>query len=392
MQRSFNRFIFALIFLFTFSGFAQSADTIKIGVINSTTGQFSDLGVKVNEGLQLYMKLHGNTVAGKRVELLMRDDTGPVPEMTKRLAIELIGRDKVDILTGFISTPGAMATFPVSTEGRKPTILIQAATAGITERSPYMARISYTLAQVAGPLGEWAAKNGIPSVYTVVADYGPGTDAEAAFIKAYTSNGGKIVGTVKAPLASNDYAIYLQRVLDVKPAPAAVFAFVPAGRSGVAFAKTFTDMGLAKAGIKLITTGDIVSEGGLEAIGDSALGIISSFHYSAAHDSPENKAFVKAYMESYGSKSRPDFLVMQAYDTMAAIYAVITQLRGEVDPDKFMTALAGMKMMSPRGPITINAQTRNVDQTIYIRRVERRDGLLQNIEFEKINLSSGNSR
>jgi branched-chain amino acid transport system substrate-binding protein len=181
-------------------------------------------------------------------------------------------------------------------------------------------------------------------------------------------------------------------VLDVKPAPAAVFAFVPAGRSGVAFAKTFTDMGLAKAGIKLITTGDIVSEGGLEAIGDSALGIISSFHYSAAHDSPENKAFVKAYMESYGSKSRPDFLVMQAYDTMAAIYAVITQLRGEIDPDKFMTALAGMKMMSPRGPITINAQTRNVDQTIYIRRVERRDGLLQNIEFEKINLSSGNSR
>lgn len=392
MQRSFNRFIYTLIFISTFAGLARSADTIKIGVINSTTGQFSDLGVKVNEGLQLYMKLHGNIVAGKRVELLMRDDTGPVPEMTKRLAIELIGRDKVDILTGFISTPGAMATFPVSTEGRKPTILIQAATAGITERSPYMARLSYTLAQVAGPLGEWAAKNGVPSVYTVVADYGPGIDAEAAFIKAYTSNGGKIVGAVKAPLASNDYAIYLQRVLDVKPAPAAVFAFVPAGRSGVAFAKTFTDMGLAKAGIKLITTGDIVSEGGLEAIGDSALGIISSFHYSAAHDSPENKAFVKAYMESYGSKSRPDFLVMQAYDTMAAIYAVITQLRGEIDPDKFMTALAGMKMMSPRGPITINAQTRNVDQTIYIRRVERRDGLLQNIEFEKINLSSGNSR
>lgn len=392
MQRSFKRFIYTLIFISTFAGLARSADTIKIGVINSTTGQFSDLGVKVNEGLQLYMKLHGNIVAGKRVELLMRDDTGPVPEMTKRLAIELIGRDKVDILTGFISTPGAMATFPVSTEGRKPTILIQAATAGITERSPYMARLSYTLAQVAGPLGEWAAKNGVPSVYTVVADYGPGVDAEAAFIKAYTSNGGKIVGAVKAPLASNDYAIYLQRVLDVKPAPAAVFAFVPAGRSGVAFAKTFTDMGLAKAGIKLITTGDIVSEGGLEAIGDSALGIISSFHYSAAHDSPENKAFVKAYMESYGSKSRPDFLVMQAYDTMAAIYAVITQLRGEIDPDKFMTALAGMKMMSPRGPITINTQTRNVDQTIYIRRVERRDGLLQNIEFEKINLSSGNSR
>ncbi len=361
---------------------ALAADTIKIGVINSTSGQFADLGVKINEGIQLYMKQHGDTVAGKRIELIMRDDTGPNPDVTKRLALELIARDKVDLLTGFVSTPGAIATIPVATEARKPTIIMQAATGGITERSPYMARLSFTLGQVAGPMGEWAAKNGLPTVYTIVADYGPGYDGEAAFIKAYTANGGKVIGGVRTPLASNDYAVYLQRVLNEKPS--AVFAFVPAGRSGIAFAKAFNDMGLTKAGIKLITTGDIVSENGLEAIGDSALGIISAYHYSASHDSPENKALQKAYTEAYGPKARLDFLVMQAYDTMSVICNVAEQLRGDMDPDKVMAALAGYKFVSARGPVVINAQTRTVDQTVYIRRVEKRDGLLQNIEFDKI--------
>ncbi len=362
-------------------GTAQAADPVRVGIISSNTGQFSDLGERVNAGIRLYMKLNGDTVAGRKVELIFRDDTGPFPDVTKRLALELIARDKIDILTGFISTPGALATVPVATEAKKPTLLIQAATSGITERSPYMARLSYTVGGMAAPMGEWAARNGLRRVYTVVADYGPGFDAEAAFTKGFTGNGGVIAGNLRAPLTSYDYAVFLERVKNEKPD--AVFAFVPAGRSAIAFMKAFEDLGLSRAGIKLITTGDIVAEAGLPAVGDPALGVISTFHYSTVHESAENTAFLKAFREANGDVE-VDFLTVQGYDTMDAIYQALKKTGGDTNPDKFMAAISGLKLNSPRGPITINAQTRNVDQTIYIRRVERRNGKLVNVEFDKL--------
>jgi len=361
---------------------AAAGDTIRIGVLNSTSGQFSDLGQRLGEGIRLYMKLHGDTIAGKRVELVERDDTGPVPDVAKRLTLELVTREKVDLLIGYIATPNALSSIPVAAEAHKPMLLIQAATAGLTERSPYVARLSYTLADMTAPIGQWAATHGIRTVYTIVADYTPGYQGEEAFIKAFTAAGGRVVGSVKVPLASVDYAVFLQRARNEKPD--AVFGFVPAGRAGIAFAKTFDAMGLAGDGVKLITTGDIVVDSGLDAIGDSALGVISTFHYSITHDSPENKAFIKAFHDMYGAEARVDFITMQAYDAMDAIYTVAARLNGDIDPDKFMAALSGLKIASPRGPITIDPQTRNVRQTIYIRRVEKRDGHLYNIEFDTV--------
>jgi branched-chain amino acid transport system substrate-binding protein len=360
---------------------AAAEDTIKIGFVAEFSGLFADLGRKVDEGVKLYMKGHGDTIAGKKVEILNRDVGGPLPDVAKRLSQELVTRDKVDLLAGYIATPSAIASVPIATQAKKPMLLVQAATSGITARSAYVARLSYTLAQVATPLGTWAAKNGIKTVFSIVADYGPGYDAEAAFSKAFTAAGGQIVGIAKVPLGSLEMGPFVQRAHDAKPE--AVFAFVPAGEMGIAFMKTFAERGLAADGIKLITTGDVVSDGVLEAVGDSALGVISSHHYSVAHDSPENKAFVKEWQDVYGANTRPDFIGMQAYDTMATIYEIGSRLKGDLDADKFMTELKDFKLDSPRGPITIDAQTRDVVQTIYIRRVEKRDGHLYNIEFDK---------
>jgi branched-chain amino acid transport system substrate-binding protein len=334
-------------------------DTIKIGFVAEFSGMFADLGRKVDEGVRLYVKTHGDTIADKKIEIINKDVGGPLPDVAKRLSQELVARDNVDILAGYIATPSALASVPIATQAKKPMLLVQAATSGITERSPYVARLSYTLAQVAAPLGTWAAQNGIKTVFSLVADYGPGYDAEVAFTKAFTAGGGQVIGSARIPLASLEMGPFIQRANDAKPD--AVFAFVPAGVMGIAFMKTFAERGLAAAGIKLITTGDVVSDNVLEAVGDSALGVISSHHYSAAHDSSENKAF----------------------DTMATIYEIGKRQNGVIDADKFMADLKDFKLASPRGPIVIDAQTRNVIQTVYIRRVEKRDGQLYNIEFDK---------
>jgi len=360
---------------------AVAQDTIKIGFVAEFSGMFADLGRKLDEGVKLFVKLHGDTVAGKKVEIINRDVGGPLPDVAKRLTQELVTRDKVDILSGYISTPSALASAPIATQAKKPMLLVQAATSGITARSPYVARLSYTLGQVSAPLGTWAAKNGIKTVFTFVADYGPGYDAEAAFTKAFTANGGQIVGGAKVPLGNLEMGPFMQRARDAKPD--AVFGFVPAGEMGIAFMKTFNERGLAGAGIKLITTGDAVSDGVLEAVGDSALGVISSHHYSVAHESPENKAFVKAWQDAYGANTRPDFIAMQAYDTMTVIYDIAKRLNGVIDGDKFMAELKDYKLNSARGPIVIDGQTRDVVQAVYIRRVEKRDGRLYNIEFDK---------
>jgi len=360
---------------------AIAGDTIKIGVIGPYSGLYADLAKHMQNGMNLYVKLHGDQIAGKKIELLFRDDNNGSPDVAKRLTQELATRDNVDVLSGYISTPSAMASAPVAAKAQKPMLIVQAATSGITEKSAYAARLSYTAGQVASPLGTWAPKNGIKTVFTMVSDYGPGYNALAAFTKSFTAAGGQVVGGVKVPLGNLEFGPFVERARDAKAD--AVFIFVPAGETATALMKAYADRDLASAGVRLITTGDVVSEGNLNAVGKAALGVISSFHYSTAHDSPENKEFVKAYTEAFPD-TRPDFIAMQAYDTMATIYAIGNQLKGDLDPDKFMTALKDYKVNSPRGPVVIDAETREVIQDIYIRKVEMRDGQLENIEFDKL--------
>jgi branched-chain amino acid transport system substrate-binding protein len=359
---------------------ALAQGTLKLGLIGEFSGPFAEYGQQMLGGMKAYMKVHGDTVAGRKVEVIQKDTTGPAPDVAKRLAQELVSRDNVDMLVGFGLTPNAMAVAPVATETKKPMIIMNAATSIITTKSPYIVRVSMTLPQVATPMALWAAKNGVKRVYTAVSDYGPGLDAEAAFIKAFKGAGGEIIDSVHIPLKSPEFAPYIQRIKDAKPE--AVFLFLPAGEQGIAFMKGFKERGLAEAGIKLLATGDITDDSVLEAMGDSTLGLITSFHYSAAHDSAENRAFIKAYGEANGTKMRPNFMAAAGYDGMAAIYQALQKTGGSTDGDKVMAALKGMKIDSPRGPITIDAETRDVDQNIYIRKVEKVNGGLYNVEFD----------
>ncbi|TWJ17791.1 ABC transporter substrate-binding protein [Geobacter argillaceus] len=358
-----------------------AGDTIKVGIITEMTGTFADFGRHIVGGAKAYMKVHGDTVAGKKVELIIRDTTGPVPDVAKRLAQELIVKDKVDFIAGLGFTPNALAIAPLVTEAKKPTIIMNAATSIITTKSPYFARVSMTLPQVTEPMAQWAFKKGYRKIYTLVADYGPGHDAEAAFKKAFTKMGGEVVGESRVPLKSPEFGPYVQRIKDAKPQ--AVFAFVMPGEMAVAFMKTYNERGLAKSGIKLLSTGDVMDDAVQDALGDHALGVISSHQYSVAHKSPENKNFLAAY--SKFDPQRPNFMAVGGYDGMAAIYNVIKQLNGKIDGDKAMAVLKGMKLNSPRGPIQIDAATRDVVQNIYIREVKKVDGHYYNVEFETFN-------
>ena len=363
------------------AGATHAQGTVKLGLVGEFSGPFAEYGQQIHNGMKAYMKQNGDTSAGKKIEILERDTTGPAPEIAKRLAQELITRDKVDFLVGFGLTPNAMAVAPLATEAKKPMIIMNAATSIITTKSPYIARVSMTLPQITQPMAIWAAKNGVKKVYTVISDYGPGLDAEAAFTTAFKAAGGEMVGSVHIPLRNPDFAPFIQRVKDAKPE--AVFLFLPAGEQGIAFMKGYKERGLAEAGIKLYATGDITDDGVLEAMGDATLGLITSFHYSAAHDSPENKTFLKAYADANGTKLRPNFMAVAGYDGMAAIYAALKTTGGSTDGDKIMAALKGLKIASPRGPITIDADTRDVVQTVYIRKVERTASGLYNVEFDK---------
>jgi branched-chain amino acid transport system substrate-binding protein len=361
---------------------ASAAETIKVGVIAEFSGPFADYGKNIEGGMRAYLKLHGDIVAGKKIELIIRDTTGPSPDVAKRLAQELVTRDKVDFLAGFGLTPNALAVAPVATQAKKPMIIMNAASSIITTKSPYIARFSMTLPQITVPMATWAARNGIKKVYTLIADYAPGIDSEGAFIKAFTAAGGQVVASVRVPLKNPDFGPFIQRIKDSRPE--AVFMFLPAGEQGIAFMKAFNERGLAQAGIKLIATGDLTDDHVLPAMGDAALGLITTFHYSAAHDSPENRAFVKAFREVSGGMGRPNFMAAGGYDGMAAIVEVSRKLNGKIDGDKAMEILKGMKLVSPRGPLTIDPETRDVVQTVYVRRVQKVGGELYNVEFEKV--------
>lgn len=360
---------------------AQAQDTIKVGVIASFSGPFADYGKQMQGGIKAWMAQHGDSVAGKKIQLIYKDTTGPSPEIAKRLAQELVVREKVDFLAGFGLTPEALAVAPIAQQAKKPMIIMNAATSVITTKSDYIARFSMTLPQISAPMGDWALKNNIKNVATVVADYGPGIDAEKAFSDRLVKNGGKIVEAIRVPLRNPEFAPFIQRIKDAKPD--AVFVFVPAGEQSIAFMKGYRERGLAAAGVKVIATGDLTDDHVLPAMGDNTLGVITTFHYSAAHKSPENEAFLKSFAAANPQGGRPNFMAVAAYDGMNAIYQVSQKLNGKIEGDKAMAVLRGMKINSPRGPITIDPATRDIVQTVYVRKVEKVNGQPYNVEFDQ---------
>jgi branched-chain amino acid transport system substrate-binding protein len=357
----------------------KGGGTIKLGVILSLSGPFADVGKQIQGGIKTYQKVHGETVAGKKVELLYRDSTGMAPDVAKRMAQELVVSEKVDFLTGFGLTPEALAAADIANQGKTPMVIMNAATSIITTKSPYIVRFSLTLPQVTAPLGEWAAKNGIHKVATLVSDFGPGRDAEAGFSRTFKAGGGEVVEAIRSPPQNPEFSAYTQKIKDLHPD--AVFVFVPAGQQSVAVMKSFQERGVTEAGIKLLATGDLLDDHQLATIGDAALGTISTYHYSVAHDSPENKAFLAAYRDANGAEAGlPNFMSVAAYDAMEGIYRVIQKLDGKIDADKAMEIFKGMSFTSPRGPILIDPETRDIVQTVYLRHVAKVNGELRSVE------------
>lgn len=352
---------------------------IRIGLLAPFSGPFQSAGAQIKAGIDTYLDQHGNTLGGHPVELTTRDTTGLAPDIAKRHAQGLITREHVDFLVGFALTPEAMAVAPLATESKTPMVVMNAATSSITTKSPYVVRVSLTLPQVTAPLASWALREGIESVYTLVSDYAPGADAKAQFKKTFEAGGGKIIGSLEVPVQNPDFAPYVQRLKDAKPP--AVFVFVPAGAQGTAFLKAFHERGLAEAGIRILATGDVTDDHQLPAMGEHAVGIISTHHYSAAHESPENAAFKAAFAKVTGGAFRPNFMAVGGYDGMAAIARVVETLGNDIDGERAMKAFQGLRLNSPRGPIEIDPETRDVVQTVYVRRVEARPDGLYNVEF-----------
>jgi len=360
------------------SALAQS-NTFKIGLILPMTGQQASTGRQVEAGVRLYMAQNGGTVAGKKIELIVKDDTS-LPDVTKRLAQELVVNDKVNVLAGFGITPSALATAPIATQSKTPEVVMAAATSSITEASPYIVRTSFTLPQVSVALADWAPKNGITKVVTLVSDYGPGIDAEKYFKERLTFNGGRVIDSLRVPLRNPDFAPFLQKVRDENPD--ALFVFVPSG-AGAAVMKQFLERGMGKAGIRLIATGDVTDDDQLNDMGNGALGVVTSHHYSAAHPSAMNKKFVAAFGAA-NKGMRPNFMAVGGYDGMHVIYEALKKTKGQGGGDALLAAMKGQIFESPRGPIYIDAQTRDIVQNVYLRKVEKVDGQLYNVEFDVI--------
>jgi branched-chain amino acid transport system substrate-binding protein len=369
----------------TLIGIATPAmsQTIKIGFISSYSGAAAAQGDQLDKGVKLYMKLNGDKLPpGVKIELITRDDTGPNPDVAKRVAQELIVRDKVQFLTGVVWTPNMAAIAPLTTEAKVPFVSMNAAGARIMNNAPYMARVSFTLWQSAYPLGQWAAKK-YKRAYTAVSDFAPGHEAEEGFIKGFKEGGGEIVGSLRVPLANPDFVPFMQRIKDAKPE--VVFGFNPAGKAATGMMKAYADLDLAKAGIKYIGTGDIVTDDELPNMGDVALGVTTVHHYSANAERPANKAFVAAYKKEYGENLNPSFMAVGAWDGMDAIFHAIREQGGKVDPDKTMEALKKWRNPnSPRGMVSIDPETRDVINPEYLREVRKVGGKLANVELETL--------
>jgi branched-chain amino acid transport system substrate-binding protein len=360
---------------------AQAQDTIKIGVISAYSGQFADTAVQIDNGIKLYMKQHGDTVASKKIEIIRKDTGGPNPDVAKRLAQELIVRDKADILAGFTLTPEALGAASVSAEAKKLLVDMNAATAIITTKSPYIVRTSFTVPQVTETFGTWAATHGgSKKVYTMVSDFGPGIDAETSFQKAFKAAGGEVTGSVRMPVANPDFSAFVQRAKDLNPE--SIFVFVPGGAQPAAIGKAFAERQMDPKKIKIMSTGEAVDETAVKSLGDLALGRISAWHYDYNHKSKMNDDFVKAFNAEF--KRNPDFFAVGGYDGMHLIYEALKKTDGKADGDSLIEAAKGMKWESPRGPVSIDPATREMVQNIYIRRVEKVGGNYVNVEFETI--------
>lgn len=367
------------------AGFAQVAtaadDTLRIGVIATYSGPYADYGRQFDAGIQLYLKEHGGMIGGKKVEIIKKDTAGPAPDAAKRFAQELVVRDKVNFIAGLDFSPNAYAIAPIVTQARIPTVVMNASSSAITTSSPYIARVSFTVQQVSAPMAQWMLKNGIKETYVVVADYASGTDSHTAFEQAFTAGGGKVVGSVRTPMNNPDFSAYVQRIKDAKPQ--SVFFFFPSGVMPPAFLKAWKERGMEEAGIKLFATGEATDDSYLTATGDVAKGLITSHHYSYAHKSDKNQKFVKDFYATFGKEMRPSYFAITAYDGLAAIDGALQKTKGDVSGDKVMEALKGLTLESPRGPIEIDATTKDIVQTVYIRRTEQVGGELVNVEFDK---------
>ncbi|HEX2655876.1 MAG TPA: ABC transporter substrate-binding protein [Xanthobacteraceae bacterium] len=358
------------------AGAALAQETVKIGLILPMTGQQASTGKQIDAAVRLYMQQNGATVAGKKIEVILKDD-GAVPDNAKRIAQELIVNDHVSFIAGFGVTPTALAAAPLATQAKVPEIVMAAGTSIITERSPYIARTSFTLPQSSVVIADWAAKNGIKKVAVLVSDYAPGADAQEWFTKTFKAAGGEVVAELKVPLAAPDFAPFLQRARDASPD--ALFVFVPSGQGGT-FVKQFVERGLDKAGIKLIGPGDVTDDDLLNGMGDAVIGAVTAHLYSAVHPSSVNKAFVEAFKKA-NNGMRPNFMAVGGYDGMHLIYEALKKTNGSTDGDALINAMKGTKWESPRGPISIDPETRDIVQNIYIRKVEKVNGELYNVEF-----------
>jgi branched-chain amino acid transport system substrate-binding protein len=356
---------------------AQAQDTVKIGALLPMTGPQQSTGVQLSAAIRLYVAQHGDTVAGKKIQVIVKDDAA-VAETTKRLAQELIVKDKVNFVVGFGLTPTAFAVAPLATEAKIPQVVMAAGTSSITERSPYIVRTSFTLAQSCVIMADWALKNGIKKVVSMVSDFAPGIDSENFFKEAFLKGGGEIVEYIRTPLANPDFAPFLQRVRDSKPD--AVFIFVPAGQ-GASFVRQFLERGLDKAGIRIIGPGDVTDDDVLNGMGDQVIGTVTAHIYSAYHQSALNKDYVAAIRKA-NNGMRPNFMSVGGYDGMHLIYEALKKTGGNPNGDALLAAMKGMAWESPRGPISIDPETRDIIQNVYVRKVEKVDGELYNVEFE----------
>jgi branched-chain amino acid transport system substrate-binding protein len=360
---------------------ASAQDVVKVGVILPYSGQFADTATQLDNGIKLYMKQKGDAVAGKKIEIIRRDVGGVAPDVARRLAQELVTRDGVDIIAGFVLTPNAIAASDISAQAKKFMVIMNAATSIVITKSDYSVRTSLTLPQVCATFGAWVHKSGTRKTYTMASDYGPGHDCERAYQNAFKEAGGEVVGAVRMPVANPDFSAFVQRAKDL--APESIFVFVPAGAQPAALGKAFAERGIDPTKMKVLGTGEVTDESALKSMGDAAIGIVTAWHYDYNHDSAVNKAFVKAYSEA-NPGPKPNFLAVGGYDGMHLIYQALKKTNGSTDAQALVGAAKGMSWESPRGPIMIDPQTRDIVQTIYMRRVEKVGGALVNVEFDKV--------
>jgi len=361
------------------AGVAQ-ADTIKVGVIGTMSGPYALFGQNFKAGIEAWVAEHGSKVAGHDVEFIYRDEESPNPAKSKALAQELIVKDKVQYIAGLYFTPDAMAVAPLLEEAKTPMIVFNAATSSIVEKSPYIVRTSFTMWQNTVPAAKVAKEKGAKKVAIAVSDYGPGIDAEAAFKKTFEADGGTVVEAIRMPLNTTDFSPIMQRIKN--SGADTIFTFLPAGPPTLGFVKGYIDNGLKAGGVKLISTGDVVTEPDLPNIGDNGLGILSTYHYAVSHTSPENKAFLERLAKVGTNVDNVTMTSVAAYDGARVIYKMIEATKGQRDPEKAVAAVKGMKWVSPRGPVSIDPTTRHITQNVYLREVAKENGKLINKELQ----------